>query len=209
MRHLSVVATAAVVSFFPLAANADSVGLSLGTSVEASVAGVEASVGVSGGGQAGGASVGGTAGADVTASISGPADASAGANVGANVGGSGGGSAGANVAAANAGASGPSTVNANVVLSAFGSIDAAAEAVAELDSESVVRVVPIGVMLSADPGAFANVTTAKAGATADLQAAIKANADFAAQLAGSGISVDSVVAGNVNADGSLVLYTKS
>jgi hypothetical protein len=69
---------------------------------------------------------------------------------------------------------------------------------------SVIGIAGVG---GVDANALAQAEAANAEATAQLQAAISANTDFAAQLEDNDIAVSSVVSADVAADGSLVLYT--
>jgi hypothetical protein len=92
------------------------------------------------------------------------------------------------------------------VIKTFGTTQAELDAVASVDATSKVMVVGIG---SVSDDAWMKAKSDNAKATADLQAAINANADLKASLQDKKIDVSSIVAADLAADGSLVLYTAS
>ena len=91
----------------------------------------------------------------------------------------------------------------NAVIKTFGTTQAELDAIASVNSSSKVMVVGIG---SVSDDAWMKAKAENAKATADLQAAINANADLKASLQKNKIKVSSVVAADLAADGSLILY---
>ncbi len=182
----------ALTAAMPLAANAITLNVGIGASANGSGG---LSVGNTG------VNLGANTSANATASLGGSASTGGGTSDGsATANGSASGSSAAMVAA---------NTSINSVVDAFASNQAELNAIANLQDDSVVDVIRIGTVASANADTFASVASENADATAQLQAAINANADFKAQLEGSDVSVDSIVAADVTADGALVLYSNS
>ena len=181
-KTLLATAAVALVLAMPAAGNALSLSVNLGANT-------------SGGATVGGAGVSANGGASV--------DATTQANASGN-GGSG---------ASGAGGSASATANGNVsessVLTAFNSDQAALQAIANLGADSNVQVLRIGSMVSANANAFSQAISDSSSASAQLQTAINANADLSAQLGQNNIDVSTLVAADVDANGTLVLYSNS
>jgi len=180
-KTLLATAAVALVLAMPAAGNALSLSVNLGANA-------------SGGATAGGAGVSANGGASV--------DATTQANASGN-GGSGASGAG------NAAATANGNVSESSVLTAFNGDQAALQAIANLGADSNVEVLRIGSMVSANTNAFSQAITDNSSASAQLQTAINANADLSAQLGQNNIDVSTIVAADVDANGTLVLYSNS
>jgi len=183
MRKI-LLATAAVALALTIPAVGNALSLSVGA-------------GVSGNGSASGSGV----------SLGGAANVNAAAQ--ANAGGGGIGGATSSDDTATAAANGD--ISDSTVLAAFNADGdrTAIQAVGSLGADSKVEVVKIGSIVSANADAFNPAITNSAATSAQLQAAINANADLSAQLGQNNIDVSSIVAGDVETDGTLVLYSNS
>ena len=181
MRKI-LLATAAVALALTIPAVGNALSLSVGA-------------GVSGNGSASGSGV----------SLGGAANVNAAAQ--ANAGGIGGATSSDDTATAAANGD----ISDSTVLAAFNADGdrTAIQAVGSLGADSKVEVVKIGSIVSANADAFNPAITNSAATSAQLQAAINANADLSAQLGQNNIDVSSIVAGDVETDGTLVLYSNS
>lgn len=128
-------------------------------------------------------------------------DVSAGVSAGTNA------SGGSTSNSTAAGGSANGSANVNTVVEAMSTDQAEISAIADLGADSKVEVMKIGAV--GKTNAVVQAMTQNAQAAADLQAAINAQADLKSQLEANDIDVSTIIAADVAADGTLVLYSNS
>lgn len=121
-----------------------------------------------------------------------------------------GGALGAPSGGAAAGAEATMEVTPDVVIAAANGIDTEITELGTLAPGATIRIVPVDELVSGAAGADVTAALTANEAKRDaLRAAIEGNAQLSAELQAQGISLDSVVAIDVGADGEVVVFTQA